>query len=314
MDSKFYFIKKINQISNDVFEADIYLSLESDYYFQTAARYRDVSVVPGSFQMEFIAEFSSLVFGIDSLQKLQIEDVQFLQVPKFLKPEVRLKIIGQRLGSDLLCCEIRSTVWSKTGIALKENVHTRLNARRVAPVPKPFPLSFDEISSYLDPDIPQVLYHPNAPLCLGKYFNSVGETLVWDNKRKSRYTPPRDLEVRIWGRQVAPPLIMDAVMQNGIIRQGSALEVGIPKGIGRVRFFANGINESSFTQEPALYFYAELHDSEKGVKTMQVVDSRGQVLIEFNNVTFTAFGFLNPRTGQIINSKPEDANAAKKTA
>ncbi len=294
-----YFVNSFQKLNDLEFSASISLLLENEEYFRTAASYNSTPVVPGSFQIEFAYELLALIMEAGELHEFSLVDIQFLQVPKFIRPDLHLKIDAVKTTENEFDLTLTSELKDKSGKVFSKILHSRMQAVRFAHKNAIEIPHVDEASAYIDPDIPRVLYMKNAPLRLGTYFDCVGETLISNKVRRSIYRFSFPLEHRAFSSHCVPPLLIDAVLQNALKRMGPHIEVGIPKSIGRLTLFKSLSNDANLNHKfPELQLICIVDESKYQIEVAQIISMQGEVILQVESAEFTSLGYIDTRTGE----------------
>ncbi len=304
MKSQYYF-NSFQENKESEYAVSIDLSLEKEDYFKTAAQYKDTPVVPGSFQIEFAYEFLNSIHERNELYDFLLTDIQFLQAPKFIHNDLNLKLKAIRTGPHSFDLSITSDLKDKHGVIFSTIVHSRMKSKLLdkrEPIELPF---FDESVSYIDPDIPKVLYSKNSPLRLGKYFNCVGETLILNTSRRSIYKFSFPLMHKAFSAHLSPPLLVDAIMQNALTRVGFYIEVGIPKSIGQISIFKACNNDAALNRTyPELQLLCFKSEKTFHIERAYIVSLEGEIILQMANVHLTSLGYIDSRTGEFTQTLP----------
>lgn len=299
---KAYYLNDFQNVSEGVYRAAININLIEDFYFQTAARYRGVPVIPGSFQVELAVEFASKIFSLSQPSEIELSDIRFLRVPKFSKPHLELIIQASMSRPSQVEIKLCSEFRAKTGQKLSDIVYSTMQASIAKSVKTPQMKEFNEIDAYLDPDIPSAFYSEASPLHLGKFFNCVSETLIYKNLRRSVYFIPYELNHPAFRSHLVAPLLIDAIMQNGLKRRNHTIEVCIPESIGRLRFAPQLGHDTSVQSMGRLYLRSEVGSAPGEILIAQARTGLGNTLLTIENLNMTLLGYFDVERNEVIES------------
>jgi 3-oxoacyl-(acyl-carrier-protein) synthase/NAD(P)-dependent dehydrogenase (short-subunit alcohol dehydrogenase family) len=306
-----YYLGKVLEKTDSQIVAERHINLTDDFYFRTAAKLNGIPVLPGSFQMEIAVE-AALCLRPDLIPQC-VENMEFVQAFKMFEDRPNVIRVQATLGSrptasptanpDSEPCTVDVSLFSDlihkgSGKVLRENIlHSTLRVvLGTSPAPQKPALRWDAKNSRPEKDIPGILYLAQSPLHLGEYFTSVGASQVTNQMIRSVYKNTASIKREIFGRHRIAPLLLDALLQNSLSRQGDLISSGIPKRINKIHLCSLTNDWQIANEFDSLVLLTQKSPESSFGTVLQAITPEGQVLYQAEGFESYPLGYIDTRT------------------